>query len=704
MKKESFRVISFALALVTVFCLFGIFGSLGAVAVEEEVFSSEDVKEYPEISSKDGANILQPTFSGKTIQTCKYVYNLDDSADYIYIAFYEGGYALFSRDTMEIMEYSLQGELPYSDSSVKNYYAGPTNYYLKNSSQFVDMRTNKQLDIAPEDVVTFSQQVRTHIKSRTSYRADISLEENDIMDEIGNFLNFGADKKEVSDKSGNPPDYNGDVLIQATLGTGTFIPNYRYFVVNPTHGENMQGEIYGDGNTGTCGPVAAQLLLGYHNYYSDRRIIENRFLDGWDDVTNSVATPQFNPNYCTDPMEMTTFILGTRSHTEGDNSFYLEMISRIMDPGEEGVKNRELKNGIQDYLSDRLASNGYLIDDEERSGLFGSLAINSSIIKGEIDAGRPIIISTDKRLGAINHFVVGYGYQDFTYVDGSGTYEGYVVHMGWSENETACVWINSAWCDGYVSLKINHVHSYYTVGPISGTDRTEQKCTTCGHRTDAAINVGGSTGYSEYLASIPQNEYVYKDYYVTFATAGRKLFMTFGNIDVQLYLFDTENNQLAYDDDDGNDLNAMLYYSVLANKPYILRVKLYSETDSGDVKFSIIPECNYYSFYEQIDRMTGTGEAWSFELYTGETFILTFTPPETGNYRIRTAPVDNIDTVLYVVDTASPNACLYVNPSGSMQAEITTNLTAGKSYFIVVSTANIATEEGFLYFYISKAL
>ena len=48
------------------------------------------------------------------------------------------------------------------------------------------------------------------------------------------------------------------------LTDGNYIPNYRYFLLEPEHGEN---------ETGTCGAVAAQLMLSYHNYYSDRRII-----------------------------------------------------------------------------------------------------------------------------------------------------------------------------------------------------------------------------------------------------------------------------------------------------------------------------------------------------------------------------------------------------------------------------------------------
>lgn len=675
-----------------------------AVAAEESIPSSENVEEYKETASKDDENTLQSAFSNKTIRACEYVYNLDDAADYIYVEFEEGGYALFARETMEMMEYSLQGTLPYSDSSIRNYYAGPSNYLQKINAKFIDMKTNKPLDITPEDAIAFSQQVRTHVKNQTTYRADISLEKDDITAEINNFLSSNESMPATSSvRSSDPPDYDGNALIQASLGSGsTLIPNYRYFVINPTHGRNVDGEVYGNGNSGTCGAVAAQLLLGYHNYYSDRRIIEDRFLDGYDDETNTVITPQFNPNYCPDPMEMASFILGTRSEPTGANSFYMEMMTRIMEPGTSGATLEEVKDGIEDFLSERLASTEYLVNYEERGWFFGYSPIDSSIIKGEINKGRPIIITTSKNLDATNHAVVGYGYQNFTYPGDSGTYEGYIVHMGWDEEE-ACIWINSAWCDGYVSLKINHTHSYNEVGAIPGTNRTEYRCSICGHRTDAAIRVTAETRYTEHVATIPQNEYLYKDYYVTFATPGRKLFLTFGNEDAQLYLFDAEYNQLAFDDDDGLNLNAMLYYTVEANKPYILRAKFYEDNEIGDVKIAVTPASYQCAFYEQLDTMTGTGEFWGFDLPLGKTFVLTFTPSQSGTYAIRTAPFDDIDTVLYVLDAVSTSACLFDdNGSDSQQATITTTLTAGKSYFIVVSAADITTEEGETDFFIQK--
>ncbi len=47
------------------------------------------------------------------------------------------------------------------------------------------------------------------------------------------------------------------------------IENANFFLTNPKHSVNSED----DNPLGTCTTVAMQMLLGYHNYYSDRRLI-----------------------------------------------------------------------------------------------------------------------------------------------------------------------------------------------------------------------------------------------------------------------------------------------------------------------------------------------------------------------------------------------------------------------------------------------
>lgn len=48
-----------------------------------------------------------------------------------------------------------------------------------------------------------------------------------------------------------------------------YIENANYFLANPQHRDNVKS----DYKYGTCTTIAHQILLGYHNYYSDRRLI-----------------------------------------------------------------------------------------------------------------------------------------------------------------------------------------------------------------------------------------------------------------------------------------------------------------------------------------------------------------------------------------------------------------------------------------------
>ena len=125
-----------------------------------------------------------------------------------------------------MMEYSLQGTLPYSNSSTKDYYAGPSNYLQKIDSKFINALTNEQLDITADEALKFAQQVRTSIKSQSSYKSNVKIENNNIVDEVKSFLNSNINT--VNDED-SKPKIDTDSLIYPTVGTGTLIPNYRYW-------------------------------------------------------------------------------------------------------------------------------------------------------------------------------------------------------------------------------------------------------------------------------------------------------------------------------------------------------------------------------------------------------------------------------------------------------------------------------------------
>ncbi len=670
-------------------------------------YAKEDLNIDQTISEKIENQVsIKSIFEKNTIKTYELIYNLDDSADYFYVEFEKGGYAVFATKTMEMMEYSLQGRIPYTTSNSKKYYAGPSNYLQKSNDKFIDVSTGTQLDISTLEAKEYAEKTREALIEAKMDK--FNIKENTMTD----FENIMSNDDFInSSKSSihSVPDIEDEKnLIQAD-DTGVFIQNANYFKIFLTIGANSDGGIYGNGNSGTCGAVAAQLLLGYNNYFNDRRIIPDKYLNGYNDDTNSVSVPELNPNYCADPMTLNMWTGGTRSEATGENSFYSKIISCIMKPNTIGASNKEIKNGIDKYLKENIPTSDYEIDYEQKGWLFGYSPISSSKIRSEIDAGRPILISMSKDLGGKDHAVVGYGYQDYTYSNNGGTYSGYVVHYGRKEDlSKVSVWINESWCNGYVSLKMNHIHDdYIYVKKIDNTGRIEYRCTSCGHRTDSAINMSPNARYEERIANLPQmNGKTYQDYYVFFKTGGNKLFQTFGSNDAKLYLYDLEYNELTSNDDAGEFLNALFNFTVESNKAYILRVKLFDPTKKGSVKIGITPSHEVYTKYEDIwNQSNMTNVSFTFSIYSNSTRIFTFNPSESGTYTIRTSYGGDtrVDTCLYVVDPTVTDLCLYDDDgAGDLQALITTELESGRTYFLVVSSYNLSVTSNNICLSISK--
>ena len=401
----------------------------------------------------------------------EYLYNLDNAPDYIYVLFDGGGYAVFNRHTFEMLEYSPAGQLPYEDSLVK-YYAGPVNYLQKDvNGGFKDVATGQVVEIDEQQATALANKIR---------KSNLNIEDGNGSHSIQIDSSRVGDIKQKEDRvlsqsSTNVPKNDKNNLIIPNGMTGTYIDNAYYFLENPLHGKNIKGGNYGDDNSGTCGPVAAQLLLSYNNYYNDRRIIDNKFLCGYSDESDAVVNFALNPNYCEDPMSMTPYTLGSRSEDTGINSFYSYVVTSIMEPGQYGSYPIAVKTGIENILKSKIGSAFTCFQANWNTNNIVLSAPYHGFIKGELEQGRPVIIQTSSEFGASDHYVVAYGYQGYTYENGD-SYTGYVVHYGWSNKNF--IWINSMWCNGYISLSVTHEHSYSYVGG----EYNEEKCLECGHR------------------------------------------------------------------------------------------------------------------------------------------------------------------------------------------------------------------------------
>lgn len=432
------------------------------------LFSYNTVYAFNDNGSIDNETSYETLFGNLRIQNYEVLYNLDDSPDYVLVSFENCGYAIISAYTFEILEYNLTSCIPYQAECLKKYYAGPGNYYILNDDEYLNLETNESITINSE-TINYARFIRDNVINREGIQSN----------KLSELSKLYENENTCERNSPDIGDSNKKVIL-ANISSGEIIDNYNYFIVNPTFGNNSTPHIAGNNNTGTCGPVAAQILLSYNNYYNDRRIIANKYLNGYDDATNSVSDISKNPNFCTDPSYMDSYVIGSRSEDTGDNSFYNMLVKRIMDSNSSGSTVHEVYTGMNNYLTSVIGNEYYMKYSQTFLSLF---PISSSDIKSEIDADRPIIVSMDDNLGGSDHFVVCYGYQDYTYPDGSGTYSGYVVHFGWLGNNYNKVWINSSWCDGYIILRPNHIHNYNVVtNNFFDGFKVEVRCEECGHR------------------------------------------------------------------------------------------------------------------------------------------------------------------------------------------------------------------------------
>ena len=246
-----------------------------------------------------------------------------------------------------------------------------------------------------------------------------------------------------------------------------YIHNFIYFKSDPLHATHNQEY----GSFGTCTSIAMQMLLGYHNYYSDRRIIpifDNegiRFLDESYGKVNK--SPELS--YVEEISEYPDSI-GTLTHVYDK---LIEMNS-IVDVPFLG----------QNVFSMAVTANTFVEEfstcDSESVHIYASFYNQSEVIS-EIDCNRPVILGMEKYGEEANqvtfHVVVAYGY---AYNNGT---LGYITHFG-TESSKVSMWVPASYFSFQITMNVEHEHSFISQGTTKDAFDNEiyfiNECTECG--------------------------------------------------------------------------------------------------------------------------------------------------------------------------------------------------------------------------------
>lgn len=260
----------------------------------------------------------------------------------------------------------------------------------------------------------------------------------------------------MSNASGEQNIINMNYVSQSSFTEMTLIPNSDYFVKNPKHGSNTQS----DSSTGLCTTVAMQMLMGYHNYYSDRRIIPETISDGTRFLCENYGDLDYSPLL-----------------VEGQNAYNSLGIAEI---GTEDAFYYELLDltTSQSMIAVKNAANNFLV--KYSSDVRDSINIryetySKSLAMSEIAVGRPTILGFEPVFSPATtwHVVVAYGYAKY-----NGT-EGYIVHYGHYGNKTR-IWVPESYFGYQITMEVNHRHDPKLLTENNYPGYYSATCSECG--------------------------------------------------------------------------------------------------------------------------------------------------------------------------------------------------------------------------------
>lgn len=338
MKRNAIRskLLQMIIAFILIAALVGVyFTVLGASAVRTDeqlkaeratyvLLNYEKMKELARIEKESEISDLFHKDDEEDISKAVLSYNikgLDEAEDYILVTGAgNGGYAVYAKDSLELLEFSPFCESPYKTvEKDKAYYGGPMSYYEKKNEVLKNIDTGEEITVEKaNEIATSLKDVEQAIKQERAVEKQTEAEE---VSQIGKeSLNL---QQATSDDVIKEKDMTG--IVSQKL-----ISDYKYFTLNPYHHNNEVEE---------CAGVALQLLLGYNNWSKDGRLITNNdYLMGRNIENNT----NLNNPYSYDSISTT-------------EAFFECIYSKIYN----GVLNNtifDIERGVTKYLSENTSS------------------------------------------------------------------------------------------------------------------------------------------------------------------------------------------------------------------------------------------------------------------------------------------------------------------------------------------------------------
>lgn len=439
--------------------------------VNQELLDAEDITRY--IFNTNDANIEEQN-KGSTIAKrgyldASFLKGADGNEDFIIVECESGGYAIYERETMELIEYSNSDKSPYTSITKSNRrYLGPANYYKKNNDNIENINTKHT--IKNEHTYEITKDFKSKIKNNRGKRVEKSKEANNRALEISRSYNAKSVNPGPTGK--DPHNANSyEIFVSRNISESWF------FVDNSNHGDNRDG---------TCVSVSIQLLLAYNNWTVDGRIIPLEtgkddviFLpEGWENLERYDKNKKKTTSEDSKTDLSTTFYEVIKGYINPYARTPDEMSTKPEHFLNNGASNADAANGIISYLEEYTT-----VESSEYNISYDSCDSDAcyNVLVGEINNDRPVNASvysfySDGAGGyyTVGHSIVVYGFQTIVF---NGDYlKGFIAHFGWQGYSN--VWFNSDWVKGYLTLNFTHEHIFNDT--INDELKHIDTCITCG--------------------------------------------------------------------------------------------------------------------------------------------------------------------------------------------------------------------------------
>jgi len=306
----------------------------------------------------------------------------------------------------------------------------------------------------------------------------------------------------------------------------SYIPNANYFLLNPRH---VPSNHVDNPYKGSCTTTAVQMVMGFHTYFSDRRLVPSQFR--YSQFGQMYYHPQFKRDVVSDsrPLVYYDFYLfdgdGNYQYDEDGNRIYRRRILKeSVGCTRVGTSHRLKDELLRLTFGSNLQFPGQTIPNvalgarefirRHAPAIRDNVAINqgtfsSVVARGEINAGRPVILGYRVlAAGITNHVMVAYGYATLDDVPG------FIVHYG-SGVSRFHVWVPEARFGWMIRMNVTTSQNFVeTNQAISGRPYRVLRCRTTQVSTIAPLFdidiINGQAIIAGFAGSFnPQSDFVF---------------------------------------------------------------------------------------------------------------------------------------------------------------------------------------------------